>query len=78
MRTYYIEDNNGSYWCRKYAPLKIGYMEYWSNEKHPEWSIKNRFQGWLIYVLPLYLIMRILIKDYKVKLKFVKGQDGEE
>lgn len=71
MKKYFIEDNNGSFWCKNDGG-------YWSNEKHPEWSIQYKFQGILLWVLPLYLMMRIFIKDYTPKLKLIDSHNTVE
>jgi len=49
MQEYYIEDDEGAFWCEN------GFG-YWSKF---ESSKKHRFQGILIWVLPLYLIMKL-------------------
>ena len=49
MKTYYIKDEDNSFWCQ-------GDYGYWSNFKS---SLKNRFQGIWLYVFPLYLLMKL-------------------
>lgn len=50
MNKYFIEDKEGNFWCEN----NFGY---WSKFEH---SKKYRFQGVLLWVLPLYLMMKLL------------------
>ena len=61
MKRYYIEDENGSFWCENH-------QGYWSNEKHPEWSINNRFEGIYLWVLPMFLMMKLFARDLAPKI----------
>lgn len=57
MNKYYIENEEGDYWCNNRGG-------YWSSI---EGSLKYRFQGLLVRVLFLYLTMKL----FKVKCKLV-------
>jgi hypothetical protein len=49
MKKYYIVDENNCFWCEN----NFGY---WSSFKE---SLKYRFEGILIWILPLYLSMKL-------------------
>lgn len=62
MNRYFIEDEKGQFWCER----DFGY---WSRF---ESSLEFRFEGVLIWVLPLYLMMRMS----RVKCKLRRISNG--
>lgn len=59
MRRYYIEDDANCFWCEH----DFGY---WSDFKS---SLEYRFQGILLWVLPLFLLMKLCSVKCKLKEK---------
>ena len=60
MNKYYIKDEDGTFWCEN----NFGY---WSRFDD---SLKHRFEGIFLWVLPLYLIMKLCgIKCKMIKIK---------
>jgi len=64
MKEYYIEDENGRFWCEN----NFGY---WSNYLN---SLKYRFEGIFMWVFPLYVMMRMSkVKCKMVEIKFINA-----
>ena len=49
MKIYFIQEKDGTFWCKN----DFGY---WSNFKS---SLKYKFEGIYLWVLPLFLIMKL-------------------
>lgn len=61
MKRYYIEDREGDFWCEN----DFGY---WSKFDS---SLKYRFEGIYLWVLPLFLMMKLFGVDLNPKIKGV-------
>ena len=62
MKHYFIKDEKEAFWCQNYD----NGMGYWSSF---ESSKKYRFEGILIWVFPLYLIMKVSGVKCKMEMK---------
>ena len=63
MKRYYIEDGEGNFWCEDH-------FGYWSNFDD---SLRYRFQGIYLWVVPMLLMMKLLARDLKPRMIPISG-----